>query len=87
MAKVKTIQDLKAEMTALKSVTPWEKVEADAIYHIPPLITLGRREIKIITKDKDKATYRKIGDKNDDKERTMYKTSVFAKFIVKRKKY
>jgi hypothetical protein len=82
----RSVQDLKAQITALKSITPWDSIEANAVYHIPPIITLERREILVLTKDDEKATYRRIGDK-DQKERTMFKTSVFAKFIVKRKKY
>ena len=84
--KQRSVQDLKAQITTLKSITPWDLIEANAVYHIPPIITLERREILVLTKDDEKATYRRIGDK-DQKERTMFKTSVFAKFIVKRKKY
>ena len=86
VTKQRSVQDLKAQITTLKSITPWDLIEANAVYHIPPIITLERREILVLTKDDEKATYRRIGDK-DQKERTMFKTSVFAKFIVKRKKY
>ena len=84
--KQRSVQDLKAQITTLKSITPWDLIEANAVYHIPPIITLERREIFILTKEGDSATYRRIGDK-EQKERTMMKTSVFAKFLVKRKKY
>lgn len=86
MAKPRTVSELKNQIDNIKSMTPWENVEVNAVYHIPPLVTLERREIFIISKEGDSATYRRIGDK-EQKERTMAKTSVYAKFLVKRKKY
>ena len=86
MTKLHTVSELKNQIGNIRSMTPWEKVEVNAVYHIPPLVTLERREIFILTKEGDSATYRRIGDK-EQKERTMMKTSVFAKFLVKRKKY
>lgn len=86
MTKHKTVQDLKSEISALKSVTPWSEVVEKGVYHIPPIITLERREIVILKKNGNSATYKRIGDA-EQKERTMYDTSVFAKFMVKRKKY
>ena len=86
MAKPRTVSELKNQIDNIKSVTPWESIEVNAVYHIPPLVTLERREIFIISKEGDSATYRRIGDE-EQKERTMAKTSVYAKFLVKRKKY
>lgn len=86
MAKLNTVSELKEKIDKLRSITPWESIEVNNIYHVPPLVTLERREIFILTKDGESATYRRIGDK-EQKERTMMKSSVFAKFLVKRKKY
>lgn len=86
MAKPRTVSELKNQIENIRSMTPWEHVEVNAVYHIPPLATLERREIFIISKKEDSATYRRIGD-TEQKERTMAKTSVYAKFLVKRKKY
>jgi hypothetical protein len=86
MAKLNTVSELKEKIDKLRSVTPWESIEVNKVYHVPPLVTLERREIFILAKDGDSATYRRIGDK-EQKERTMMKSSVFAKFLVKRKKY
>ena len=86
MAKLHTVSELKEKIDKLKSATPWESIEINTVYHVPPLVTLERREIFILTKGGDSATYRRIGDK-EQKVRTMMKTSVFAKFLVKRKKY
>lgn len=86
MDKQRTIVEFKSEIASLKSVTPWEEVKNDTIYHIPPIITLERRDIRIIKKCGDSATYCRVGDK-EQTERKMFKTSVFAKFLVKKKKY
>lgn len=84
--KKRTVQELKEEIAPLRAITPWENIKANEVYHIPPIITLERREIIILSKEKDKAVYHRIGD-TDKKNREMHRTSVFAKFIVKRKKY
>ena len=82
----KSIQDIKDKIALLRSVTPWEEIEDGAIYHIPPIYTLQRRDIRILSIKGDSASYRRIGDTNQE-PRTMFKTSVFAKFLVKRKKF
>jgi hypothetical protein len=86
MAKLQTISELKEKADTLKSVTPWENVEVNSVYHIPPLVTLERREIVILSKKGNSATYRRVGDK-EQKERKLMKSSVYAKFLVKRKKF
>lgn len=85
MAK-RSLQELKVELQKLKSVIPWNEIKADETYHVPPIISLERRDFYIIKKYKDKATYRKIGD-TENQERTLHESSVFAKFLVKRKDY
>lgn len=85
MAK-RSIQELKSELQKLPSVTPWDEIKANEVYHVPPLISLERRDLLILTKDGKKVTYKRIGD-TEQKERTMYDSSVFARFLVKRKKY
>jgi len=85
MAK-RSIQELKSELQKLPSVTPWDEIKANEVYHVPPLISLERRDLLILTKDGKKVTYKRIGD-TEQKERTMYDSSVFARFLVKRRKY
>jgi hypothetical protein len=85
MAK-RSIQELKTELQKLPSVTPWDEIQANEVYHVPPLISLERRDLLILNKDGKKVTYKRIGD-TEQKERTMYDSSVFARFLVKRRKY
>jgi hypothetical protein len=85
MAK-RSIQELKEELQKIKSITPWEEVEVNRIYHISPIISLERRDVMILSKTGDEATYKRV-DGDDDKEGKMHKTSVFARFLIKRKSF
>lgn len=82
----RSIKDLKGELQKVKHITPWSEIKENEIYHIPPLITLERRDVKIISKREKEATYKVIGD-TASTERTMHDSSVFARFLIKRKKY
>jgi hypothetical protein len=86
MAKKLTISNLKNFAANIRRVTPWDDIEINSVYHIPPLITLERRDVIIVNKNENTATYRRVGDK-DKTDHTMFRTSVFAKFLVKQKKY
>lgn len=85
MAK-RSIQELKEELQKIKSITPWEDIEVNHIYHIAPIITLERRDVLILSKTADEATYKRV-DGSDDKEGKMHRTSVFARFMIKRKSF
>lgn len=82
----RSVQELKEELQKIKSITPWEEVEVNRIYHIPPIISLERREVMILTKTDTEATYKRV-DKEEEKEGKMHKTSVFARFLIRRKKF
>lgn len=85
MAK-RSVQELKEELQKIKSITPWEQIEENHIYHISPIISLERRDIIILKKGDDEATYKRV-DGDDDKEGKLHRTSVFARFLVMRKKF
>jgi len=79
-----TIDELRKKVNGFRSITPWENVEVRKAYHIPTLLNLPRRDIVILSKDNSEASYRKIGS---EEVRKMKRTSLFAKFLVKRKKF
>lgn len=85
MAK-RSVQELKEELQKIKSITPWEDVEVNRIYHISPIISLERRDIIITSKGENEATYKRV-DNDDEKEGKMHRTSVFARFLIKRKAF
>ena len=82
----RSVQELKEELQKIKSITPWEEIEVARIYHIAPIISLERRDVLILTKTADEATYKRV-DTDDEKEGKMHRTSVFARFLVKKKKF
>lgn len=85
MAK-RSIQEMKEELQKIKSITSWEEVEVNRIYHIPPIVTLERRDVVILSKTDKEATYKRV-DVDDDTEGKMHKTSVFARFLIKKKAF
>ena len=82
----RSVQELKTELQKIKSITPWEEIEVNRIYHIAPIISLERRDVLITSKGTDEATYKRV-DTDDEKEGKMHRTSVFARFLVKRRKF
>ena len=82
----RSVQKLKEELQKIKSIVPWSEVEENRIYHIPPIISLERRDVVILTKDDNEATYKRV-DVDDNKEGKMHRTSVFARFMIKRKTF
>lgn len=82
-----SIQDLKAELYKMRYATPWDELKAGEVYHIPPIVSLERRDIKIITKEDNTVTYKRVDGTTTNEERKMHKTSVFSRFLVKRKKF
>jgi hypothetical protein len=85
MAK-RSIQEVKEELQKIKRITPWEEVEVNRIYHIAPIVSLERRDLLILSKTGDEAEYRRIDD-SENKQGKFHKTSVFARFLVKRKSF
>ena len=87
MATVKErLESFKESMRGHCSITPWENIEVNSVYHIPPILTLSRRDVLIMEKTSDSIKYKRIDDK-EKKEGQMARTSVYAKVLIKRKKY
>ena len=76
------LQVLKKKLERVRSLTPWEDIKVGQIYHIAPLVTLERRNIKVISKTDDEITYQKLGT-TVPTESKMHKTSIFARLLVK----
>jgi hypothetical protein len=82
----RSIQEIKEELQKVKSITPWEEVEINRIYHIAPIVSLERRDVIILSKTGDEAEYKRVDDK-ENKKGKFHKTSVFARFLIKRKSF
>lgn len=83
---LKVLTALKEQMRGEAPITPWDEVEDGKVYHIPPIKSLSRRDILILSKNGDSVTYKRIDD-TEKKEGNMARTSVYAKIMVKRRKY
>jgi hypothetical protein len=86
MAK-RAIQELKEELQKIKEITPWSEIEVNHIYHIPPIISLDRREVMIVDKTDSEAKYIRVDSGENSKEGKMHRTSVFARFLIKKKSF
>jgi hypothetical protein len=80
------LEAFKESMKKHKAITPWDSIEVNCVYHIPPIKSLSRRDVLIMEKDNDTIKYKRIDD-TEKKEGNMARTSVYAKVMVKRKKY
>ena len=85
MAK-RSVQELKEELQKIKSITPWEQIEVNKIYHIPPIISLERRDIVFLSKTENEGIYKRV-DGGDETEGKMHRTSVFARFLIRKNKF
>ena len=82
----RSLQDAKNELQKIDWITPWEDVEVSRIYHIAPLISLKRRDILILSKTDNEATYKRV-DCEDDESGKFHRTSLFARFLLKKKSF
>lgn len=85
MAK-KSLKDVKEELLKISRVTPWDEIKKGDLLHIPPIVSLERRDILVMEKDKDELVYRRV-DKDDKESLKMHRTSIFSRFVVKRRKF
>lgn len=75
-------EELRAKWQVVKSITPWEEVKVDCIYHIPPVLGLSRREIKVTGKTDDEVTFTRVDGIEENATGKFNKTSVFAKCMI-----
>lgn len=72
-------EELRTKWQAVKSITPWEDVKVGNVYHIPPVLGLGRREIKVTGKTDDEVIFIRVDGVEEHMTGKFNKTSVFAK--------
>lgn len=80
------IKAVKTIFRCVDGITPWDKIREGDIVHIPPIISLERRDICVLEKKDDELSYKRI-DKVNSEEGTLHRTSIFAKIMIKRKNY
>ena len=80
-------EELKIKWQAVTSITPWENVKVNGVYHIPPVLGLSRRKIKITEKTDDTVSFERVDGISENATGKFNKTSVFAKCMVEERKF
>ena len=84
--EIERLKEFKEQMTPYLGITPWEEIKVGDTYHIPPILTLERRDVKVMEKDTTSLLCVRVDDGKKN-ELKMQKTSVYAKVLVKKRKF
>ena len=76
-------EELRAKWQVVEPITPWEIVKVDRVYHIPPVLGLGRRDIKVTEKTDTELSFVRVDGIEENASGKYNKTSVFAKCMIK----
>ena len=82
----RSISELKELLVNIPSITPWDCIELNKVYHIPPVGLLEKRDVIFLEKNNEEAKYKQINS-TDNNVSKMHKTSAFAKFLIEEKKF
>lgn len=80
-------EELKAKWRKVTPITPWENVKVDDVYHIPPVLGLKSRDIKVTVKTDTELSFSRVDEINENATGKFSKTSVFARCMIKEKKF
>lgn len=83
MGKKNLIKEEIASLKLCKRHIPWEDIKEGETYHFPPIYPLKRREVLIKHKSENGATF--IDE--DNKEKEIKASSLFALFLTIKKEY
>ena len=83
MAEKKTVKDNAAELRKIKHHIALDKLEVNKIYHIPPILTIERMDIQILGVEGDDIKFKRV-DGTDKTEKSMKKSSILSRFLVKK---
>jgi hypothetical protein len=81
------IQENKDALNKIKHHLKWEELEVGGKYHIPRIMTINRMDIVVTSKGEDSLKFKLLNSTTDTTEKTMHKTSIFARFLVKKRRY
>lgn len=87
MAEEHTIKSKADELKKLRHHLNWTELEINGEYHIPPIITIERMDIKITSIEGDDIKFRRTDKPSDTAEKSMKKSSILSRFVVKKLKY
>ena len=80
-------EELKAKWQVVKPITPWEQVKINETYHIPPVLGLGSRDIKVTEKTDTELSFTRVDGVEENSTGKYNRTSVFAKCMIQVKAF
>lgn len=83
---IEKLKQFKEHMTPYSGITPWEEIKVGNTYHIPPIHSLERRDVTVTEKTNTSLGCVRIDD-GKKTELNMQRTSVYAKLLVKKRKF
>ena len=87
MAEDNTVRSKATELRKIKHHIALEDLEVNKTYHIPPIITIERMDIQILNIDGENIKFKRVDSTIDNEEKIMKKSSILARFLVKKMKY
>ena len=75
------------ELKVLKSHIAIEDLEVGSEYHVPPFLSIKRMDIVVTGKEGNIIKFKITSDSNSKVEKTMDKTCILTRFLVKNTKY
>lgn len=86
MGNENTIKNKQNELKKIKHHLDWTELEINKVYHIPPIITIERMDVQITAIEGDDIKFKRV-DGNDKSEKSMKKSSILSRFLVKKLGY
>ena len=84
--KKKTAYEIKEALKNVKSITTWDDIKVNQIYHLPPLVEGDKRkDILITAKSQYYMSYKVLGGANSYSVNSFYPSSLEVKFLVPHK--
>lgn len=87
MANEKSLKNNATQLRQIKHHIDIDKLEVNKIYHIPPIITIERMDIQILAIEGDDIKFKRVDNTTDKDEKSMKKSSILSRFLVKKLPY
>ena len=81
------IKDCINELKVIKHHIEPQELVVGQEYHVPPIISIKRMDIIITAKENDTIKFKITSDSTQKDEKSMERSSILSRFIVKKMKY
>ena len=87
MAKERKIKDYIDDLKVIKHHIMPQDLEIGEEYHVPPIISVKRMDIVVTSKEGGVIKFKITSDTTEKGEKTLERSSILSRFIVKKLKY